>query len=57
MDENKLKEYLLKEWRFNNHIKYLGRFEEWYGNITEDQKMYYMAYADGKKTPYCVIED
>lgn len=32
-----LYDYLLKEWRFNNHPKYLKYFELWISNISENQ--------------------
>lgn len=54
MDEKALKEYLFKEFRFNNHVKYVGRFDEWYDKLTLNQKMYYYAYAKGSKTPFSI---
>ena len=32
--------------------KYYKYFEEWYENITENQKLYYISYMKGKKTPF-----
>lgn len=39
MDE--LKEYLEKEWRYNNHAKYQKYFNEWFKNLTEIQIFYF----------------
>jgi hypothetical protein len=36
-----LKHYLQKEWIKNNHVRYHGYFEEWFDNLTENQKYYY----------------
>ena len=49
-----MKEYLYNEWRMNNHPRYLHLFEEWYKNLTDNQKLYYRAYAEGKKSPFCL---
>ena len=38
----------------NNHPRYLHLFEEWYKNLTDNQKLYYRAYAEGKKSPFCL---
>lgn len=29
--------WLEKEWRFNNHVKYQKYFKEWISNLTPDQ--------------------
>ena len=47
---SELKEYLLHEWKWNNHVKYLKYFEDWIGNLTEPQIQWYQAYKEGKKT-------
>jgi len=49
---NKLKEYLWNEFKFNVHKKYYKYFDEWYNNIIDNQILYYTAYMNGKKTPY-----
>lgn len=46
----KLKEYLWKEWRMNNHPKYYIYFEEWFENLTDSQKIWYKVYSKGLKT-------
>lgn len=48
-----MKEYLYNEWRLNNNLKYLHLFDEWFSNLTDIQKLYFTAYSEGKKTPYC----
>lgn len=45
-----LREYLLHEWKWNNHVKYLKYFEIWINNLTKEQILWYAAYKDGKKT-------
>jgi len=52
MPESKLKEYLKKDFDWNNHKKYRKYFDEWYSNLTENQLLYYKAYANGQKTPF-----
>lgn len=47
-----LKEYLWNEFRYNVLKKYYKYFDEWYENITDTQKMYYVAYMKGLKTPF-----
>lgn len=32
-----LKEYLKKEWKYNNHNKYQKYFDEWVKNLTNNQ--------------------
>lgn len=49
-----MEEYLRQEWRFNNNPRYQHLFDEWFKNITDNQKMYFKAYSEGKKTPYQV---
>lgn len=51
-DNSGLKEYLYNEWRYNCYKKYLIYFENWYENLTENQKLYYIAYKNSKKTPF-----
>ena len=38
---NNLYEYLEKEWKQNNHLKYLKYFDVWINNLTDDQIFYY----------------
>lgn len=45
-----LYDYLLHEWKFNNHVKYLKYFSEWIENLTEKQINWYEIYKQGKKT-------
>ena len=45
-----MKEYLWLEWRYNNHLKYYHYFEDWFNNLTDNQKIFYEAYSKGKKT-------
>lgn len=52
MPESKLKEYLKKEFDWNNHKKYRKYFDEWYSNLTENQILYYKSYSIGQKTPF-----
>lgn len=52
MPESKLKEYLKKDFDWNNHKKYRKYFDEWYSNLTENQLLYYKSYAKGQKTPF-----
>lgn len=52
MSESKLKEYLKKDFDWNNHKKYRKYFDEWYSNLTENQLLYYKSYANGQKTPF-----
>jgi len=47
-----MKEYLFKEWKYNNIPKRYHLFDEWFSNLTENQKLYYAAYSVGKKSPY-----
>jgi len=47
-----LKEYLFNEWKYNVLKKFLKYFDEWYENITDNQRMYFEAYMNGKKTPF-----
>lgn len=47
-----LKEYLWNEFRYNVLKKYYKYFDEWYENITENQRLYYISYMEGKKTPF-----
>lgn len=47
---SELIEYLLHEWRLNNHVKYLKYFKDWIGCLTEQQIQWYNAYKQGKKT-------
>ena len=47
-----LKGYLKKEWRYCNHAKYQYYFEDWFSNITQNQRLYFIAYSQGLKTPY-----
>lgn len=47
---SELREYLLHEWKFNNHVKYLKYFEDWIGCLMEQQIQWYQAYKEGKKT-------
>lgn len=47
-----LKEYLWNEWKYNTLPKYYHLFEEWFKNLTDNQILYYTAYAKGLKTPY-----
>ena len=49
---DELKEYLWNEFRYNVLKKYYGYFDEWYENITDTQRMYYISYMKGKKTPF-----
>ena len=49
--EDKLKEYLWNEFKFNNSPKYYKYFEDWYKNLTDNQRIFYMAYMKGLKTP------
>ena len=47
-----MKEYLQKEWRYNVAPKYQHLFEQWFQNLTEQQKLYFQAYSLGKKSPF-----
>ena len=47
-----MEEYLRNEWKMNVHPKYQRYFDEWYGNITETQRLYFDAYSKGLKTPF-----
>ena len=47
-----LKEYLWNEFRYNVLKKYYSHFEEWYENITDKQRMYFISYMKGMKTPF-----
>lgn len=47
-----LKEYLWNEFRYNVLKKYYKYFDEWYENITENQRLYYISYMKGEKTPF-----
>ena len=52
VDDAQLKEYLRVEFTHSTIPKYYKYFEEWFANLTEDQKRHYSAYYLGKKTPY-----
>lgn len=49
-----LKQYLWNEWKYNVHKKYCKNeiFEQWYSNITDNQKIYFECYMNGRKTPF-----
>jgi hypothetical protein len=47
-----VRNYLEKEWRFSCHKKYHYLFDQWFKGITDDQLLYFEAYARGKKSPY-----
>ena len=47
-----LKEYLWNEFRYNTQKKYYKYFEDWFMNITDNQRMYFEAYMKGLKSPY-----
>ena len=47
-----MKEYLWNEWRYNVHKRFLKYFDEWYGNLTDNQIFYLTAYMKGLKTPF-----
>lgn len=47
---DKLKEYLQREFRMNNHPKYYKYFEKWFSNLTPNQIIFYKAYMKGQKT-------
>lgn len=32
--------------------KYYKYFDEWYNNITDNQRLYYISYMNGSKTPF-----
>ena len=51
MPEN-LKMYLWNEFKINNLPKFYQYFEIWIENLTESQLRYYLAYSEGKKTPW-----
>lgn len=51
MSEN-LKMYLWNEFKINNLPKFYQYFEIWIENLTESQIRYYLAYSEGKKTPW-----
>ena len=47
-----IKTYLHQRWLKNNHPKYYQYFEEWFANITENQKFYfYKEYSNYIKYP------
>lgn len=48
----KLKQWLKKDFEWNNHKKYRMYFDEWYSNLTENQLLYYESYSKGQKTPF-----
>jgi hypothetical protein len=47
-----LKEYLRREFTYNTIPKYYKYFEEWFDNLTEEQKLYYECYMNGQKSPF-----
>ena len=52
-----LKVYLKTEWirsvaKKYQQKKYQSLFDDWYNNLTENQRTYFTAYADGKKSPF-----
>ena len=47
---NPLREYLWSEWKKNNHSKYWKYFEEWFNNITPNQRIFFIAWSKGNKT-------
>lgn len=47
-----MKEYLYKEWKYNNLTKYYHLFDSWFESLTKTQLMYYKAYSEGKKSPF-----
>ena len=49
---DKLKEYLWNEWRYNVHKRFLKYFDEWYENLTDNQILYFNAYMKGLKSPF-----
>ena len=56
LGQSSLRDYLWNEWRHCCHERYWKKrpefFEEWYGSITDVQRMYFTAYMEGKKTPF-----
>ena len=46
--ENKLKEYIWQDFRKNNITKYYKYFDEWYNNLTDNQKYYWSLRMTGK---------
>ncbi len=51
-----MEEYLRNEWRLSNHVRYQHLFEQWFNNLTREQKLYYIAYSRDKKSPYTYEE-
>ena len=49
---DKLKQWLKKDFEWNNHKKYRKYFDTWCENLTDNQILYYDAYSKGQKTPY-----
>lgn len=47
-----MKDYLYKEFIYNTIPKYYKYFDEWFNNLTDNQKIYFEAYSKGNKTPY-----
>lgn len=47
-----MKDYLNKEFKYNTIPKYYKYFEEWYCNLTANQRLYLTAYSEGKKSPF-----
>lgn len=45
-----MKEYLYQQWIKCNAPKYWNLFDEWFGNLTPAQIMYFDAFSQGKKT-------
>lgn len=46
-----MKEYLWEQWKRCNNPKYYKYFEDWYKNITENQKIFFDCWSKGLKTP------
>ncbi len=46
--EDKLKEYIWQDFRRSNIPKYYKYFDEWYNNLTDNQKYYWSLRMTGK---------
>lgn len=47
-----LREYLLKEWRYNCHPKYRNYFDQWLENLTDWQVTCFTAWMHGQMSPW-----
>ena len=56
IENGKLKEWCKEQFNRSNIPKYRKYFDEWWRNLTLQQKLYFFAYSRGEKTYLTNIE-